>query len=91
MKKQTLITAVCALLIVAIAAFFDDIVFDKHLCRAHTHEVGDGDTAGMVLSPTVNDLVADDADRVSAARTKVELWAVDAVHIGIECVIQDLW
>ena len=80
-----------ALLVVTIATIFDGIVLQQDFGVADTHEVGHGNTTRMEGSPGPMDVVSDDADGVVTARTEVDLWSVEAVDIGIEFAIQDLW
>ena len=79
------------MLVVAIAAFADDVVFEQDFGGSGTHEVGHGDAAYIPLGHDGVDFVADDADGVLAAGTEVDLWGVDICDVGVEVAVQDLW
>lgn len=79
-----------SLLVVAVTAFPDDIVFQEHFGIADTHEVGYRDAAAEPGGVEGIDLVSDDTDGVGTSGSKVDLRAVDAVDVGVEFAIQDL-
>ena len=78
-------------MVVAIATVFDDVFFKEDLGGAHSHEVGDGDAAGVEYGVGAMDGVTHDADGVVATGAEVDLWDVEAVNIGVELAVGDLW
>ena len=83
-------TQVVALLVVAIAVVFYDVVFQQDFGFVGVHQVGDGDAARHVVAASFDGAIHD-ADGVSSARSEVDLWLVDVGgHIVVEGAVCDL-